>query len=118
MHHFAFLNLQKKKKTSPKIGYSIFLNCLLHVTEACVILLHVTSGGSNNMSKNTAERVQKHRNALRASGLRPIQIWVPDTRKKGFPKECHKQSLLLKRDSQEKDVLEWIEKVSDDQGWQ
>ena len=25
-------------------------------------------------------RVQKHRDALRAAGLRPVQIWVPDTR--------------------------------------
>lgn len=69
------------------------------------------------MSKNTAERVQKHRDSLRASGLRPIQIWVPDTRKKGFAKECHKQSLCLKRDPQEKDILKWIEDVSDDEGW-
>jgi hypothetical protein len=30
------------------------------------------------------ERVRKHRESLRARGLRPIQIWVPDTRKPGF----------------------------------
>ncbi|MCA9324999.1 DUF3018 family protein, partial [Candidatus Saccharibacteria bacterium] len=24
-------------------------------------------------------RVQKHRDALRKTGLRPVQIWVPDT---------------------------------------
>ena len=29
-----------------------------------------------------AKRVHKHRNALRAAGLRPIQIWVPDVRSK------------------------------------
>lgn len=69
------------------------------------------------MSQNVAARVQKHRTSLRASGLRPIQIWVPDTRRKGFSKECHKQSLLLKRDVQEKDILEWIDNVSDDEGW-
>lgn len=69
------------------------------------------------MTQNTAARVQKHRASLRASGLRPIQIWVPDTRKRGFAKECLRQSLLLNQDAQEKEVLGWIEKVSDDEGW-
>ena len=39
-----------------------------------------------------AERVQKRRAALRAAGLRPIQIWVPDTRRPGFAKECRRQA--------------------------
>jgi hypothetical protein len=69
------------------------------------------------MAQNVATRVQRHRSTLRASGLRPIQIWVPDTRRKGFSKECHRQSLLLKQDKQEKDILVWIENVSDDEGW-
>jgi hypothetical protein len=30
------------------------------------------------------ERVRRHREALRARGLRPVQIWVPDTRKPAF----------------------------------
>lgn len=37
-------------------------------------------------------RVQKHRDALRAAGLRPVQIWVPDTRLPGFAKVCRAQS--------------------------
>ena len=42
-------------------------------------------------------RVQKHRDALyalRAAGLHPIQIWVPDTRRPGFAEECRRQCLL------------------------
>jgi hypothetical protein len=38
------------------------------------------------------ERVQKHRAALRATGLRLTQIWVPDTRAPGFSEECRRQS--------------------------
>ena len=41
------------------------------------------------------KRVQKHRNALRAAGLRPLQIWVPDTRHPDFAKECRRQSKLI-----------------------
>lgn len=39
-------------------------------------------------------RVQKHRDALRMAGLRPVQIWVPDTRLPGFAQECRRQSRL------------------------
>jgi len=42
-----------------------------------------------------SERVKKHRDALRASGLRPVQIWVPDTRRPGFAEECRRQSLVV-----------------------
>jgi hypothetical protein len=39
-------------------------------------------------------RVQKHREALRMAGLRPVQIWVPDTRRPDFAQECRRQSRL------------------------
>ncbi len=46
------------------------------------------------MSAPVSQRVQKRRDVLRASGLRPIQIWVPDTRRPGFAEECRRQSLV------------------------
>ena len=39
-------------------------------------------------------RVQKHRDALRLAGLRPVQLWVPDTRRPDFTEECRRQSRL------------------------
>jgi hypothetical protein len=39
------------------------------------------------MRASTSVRVQKHRAALRESGLRPVQIWLPDTRREGFADE-------------------------------
>ncbi len=44
------------------------------------------------MATPTADRVRKRRQALRAAGLRPLQIWVPDTRKPGFAVECRRQA--------------------------
>jgi hypothetical protein len=41
------------------------------------------------------QRVQKRRDALRAAGLRPVQIWVPDTRRPGFAEECRRQALIV-----------------------
>jgi hypothetical protein len=67
---------------------------------------------------STSARVQKHRQALRAAGLRPIQIWVPDTRRPGFAAECRRQSLLLRDDIHERDALNWLLKVADTEDWQ
>lgn len=41
------------------------------------------------------ERVRKRRETLRAAGLRPVQIWVPDTRRAGFAEECRRQARLV-----------------------
>lgn len=70
------------------------------------------------MRTSTSERVQKHRAALRASGLRPVQIWVPDTRRAGFAEECRRQSLLLQGDAHERDTADWLEAAADREGWQ
>lgn len=47
------------------------------------------------MPSSTAKRVQKRRYTLRAAGLRPLQIWVPDTRRPGFAEECRRQSRIV-----------------------
>lgn len=47
------------------------------------------------MPSPVSERVQKRRDALRAAGLRPIQIWVPDTRRPGFAEECRRQARMV-----------------------
>ena len=33
--------------------------------------------------------------ALRAAGLQPVQIWVPDIRRSGFAEECRRQSAIV-----------------------
>jgi len=70
------------------------------------------------MGATVAERVQKRRNALRMAGLRPVQLWVPDTRRESFAAECHRQSALLKKDPQETELLKFIEVASDVEGWE
>jgi hypothetical protein len=62
---------------------------------------------------SVAKRVHKHRNALRAAGLRPIQIWVPDVRSKSFAAQARKQSLAISRSAQEQDDLAFIESIAD-----
>jgi Protein of unknown function (DUF3018) len=66
---------------------------------------------------SVAGRVRKRRDALRKAGLRPIQIWVPDTRRPGFAEECRRQSLLLRDDPSEREMLDWLEAVADRESW-
>lgn len=47
------------------------------------------------MPFSVSERVHKRRNAMRDAGLRPVQIWVPDTRSPDFARECARQSQLV-----------------------
>lgn len=64
-------------------------------------------------------RVQKHRRALRESGLRPVQIWVPDTRRPGFIDECRRQSLIVAlADAQDETTGAFLDEVAVDvDGW-
>jgi hypothetical protein len=43
----------------------------------------------------SAERVKRRRDKLRAAGMRPVQIWVPDTRSAAFAEECRRQCALV-----------------------
>lgn len=70
------------------------------------------------MKTSVAERVQKHRAALRAAGLRPVQIWVPDTRREDFAQECRRQSALVRKDPHDTDTLNWLQAASDAEGWE
>lgn len=69
------------------------------------------------MGTPTTQRVQKHRDGLRAAGMRPVQIWVPDTRRAGFALECKRQSRLLKDDPQEVETLDGMQAAADTTGW-
>jgi hypothetical protein len=69
------------------------------------------------MTTPTAERVKKHREALRAAGLRPVQIWVPDTRQPGFAAECRRQSRRVARQASESLAQDWLAQVADTEGW-
>lgn len=65
-------------------------------------------------------RVQKRRQALRTAGLRPVQIWVPDTRRPEFAEECRRQSrLAAQSDMADTDVQKFLdEALADLDGWE
>ena len=71
------------------------------------------------MGNDVNQRVRRHREGLRESGLRPVQLWVPDTRKPGFQKECRRQSrLVAKADLADGDLMVLIETAAEElDGW-
>ena len=60
------------------------------------------------------DRVSEHRKRLRAAGLRPIQVWVPDVRAPGFADEARRQSLVVAMADSAADDQDFIEAVSAD----
>ena len=69
------------------------------------------------MSDSVRDRVSNYRSKMRRAGLRPIQIWVPDTRQSGFATECRRQSAMLADDQQETELAEWLDRAADDRDW-
>jgi len=53
------------------------------------------------------------------AGLRPVQIWVPDTRRPGFEAECRRQCRLAAQADQADAELQAFmdEALSDVDGW-
>ncbi|MGI9129777.1 MAG: antitoxin MazE family protein [Roseomonas sp.] len=60
---------------------------------------------SADASRRAAQRAQ-----MRASGLRVIEIWVPDTHAPGFAEEARRQSLLIAAESDFDDIMGFIER--------
>jgi hypothetical protein len=63
-------------------------------------------------AKATRKKVQQHRDRLRAQGLRPIQIWVPDVRAVAFRRQAHRQSLAVAMSSHAAGDQAFIDAVS------
>lgn len=59
------------------------------------------------------QKMSRYRRRLRAAGLRPIQIWVPDMRFPAMAGELRRQSLLASSGPDESAVLDFIEAATD-----
>jgi len=63
--------------------------------------------------RRTREKVRSYRERMRARGLRPIQLWVPDTRTARFRSEAHRQSLAVAQSPHAREDQEFIDAISD-----
>jgi hypothetical protein len=61
------------------------------------------------------KRMASYRQRMRAAGLRPVQIWVPDTRSPDFVEICHRQARAVAASDPAGDEL--MRFVADVQDW-
>jgi len=70
------------------------------------------------VSSSAQEKMKRYRAKLRAAGLRPVQIWIPDTRSKALAREARRQSVLASR----ADEPEWMDlhdqAAAETEGWE
>jgi hypothetical protein len=67
---------------------------------------------STPRSTTSRDKVREHRERLRAQGLRPLQIWVPDVRAPAFRAQAHRQSAAAAAHDAEHDDQAFIDAVS------
>ena len=73
----------------------------------------------NTMPSLQESKVARHRERMRAAGLRPNQFWAPDTRLPEFAAQVRKQCQSLKNDPAEAEVLRFTEEASTHvEGWE
>ena len=63
-------------------------------------------------SATSRDKVRKHRERLRAAGLRPVQFWLPDVNSPEFIAEARRQSRLVAKSPGEADDQAFIDSVS------
>lgn len=64
---------------------------------------------------SVSDRVRSYRDRLRAQGLRPVQIWVPDTRSPRFAVEAHRQSAAVAASEHATDDQAFVDALSLDE---
>jgi len=66
-------------------------------------------------SSRSRDKVRQHRERLRAQGLRPVQLWVPDTRSEAFRAEARREAQAIASSAAEPIDQAFVDSISD---WQ
>jgi hypothetical protein len=65
------------------------------------------------MAVSAKDKSRTYRQRMETLGLRPIQIWVPDTRTQAFAEEARRQSLAVASSAKAEADQSFIEEISD-----
>ena len=58
-------------------------------------MAHSSRHSTARRPASPSRRMATYRQRMRAAGLRPIQIWVPDSRDPAFADKCRAQALAI-----------------------
>jgi hypothetical protein len=63
---------------------------------------------------SSAGRLRRRHDKLREQGMRPVQIWIPDTRAPGFAAEAARQGSLVGASYRQQDDLKFWSRPGED----
>ena len=63
-----------------------------------------------------ANRVRKHREKMKAAGLKPVTIWVPDVTTPEFKAQVAREIAIINASAGEKEILEELSGI-EIEGW-
>jgi Protein of unknown function (DUF3018) len=66
---------------------------------------------------DSAKRVQKHRDKMKAAGLKPVTIWVPDVNAPGFKERIAREVEIINADAESQRVMEEMLALADFSDW-
>jgi hypothetical protein len=64
-----------------------------------------------------AKRVRKHREKMKAAGLKPVTIWVPDVNAPGYREQLERDIAIINADADSMLVVEQMLSVADFSDW-
>jgi Protein of unknown function (DUF3018) len=64
-----------------------------------------------------AKRVQKHRDKMKAAGLKPVTIWVPDVNAPGYAEKLAREIEIINADADSQRVMEEMLALMDFSDW-
>jgi hypothetical protein len=64
------------------------------------------------------DKVRAHRERLRAQGLKPLQLWVPDVNAAGFASAARRQSRAVGASANEKDEQAFVDAMGEPLLWE
>ena len=68
---------------------------------------------SSPSSSRSRDKVRQHRERLRAQGLRPVQLWVPDTRSEAFRAEARREAEAVASSADESFDQGFVDTISE-----
>jgi hypothetical protein len=66
-----------------------------------------------NIIQGSDDKWRRYRARLKASGMRQMHIWVPDTKRPGFAEEMRRQLALTETPRDDDETLGFIESAFD-----
>lgn len=75
------------------------------------------AGGASKPRSASAERVRRHRDKMKAMGLKPVTLWVPDVDTLEFKEQIARAVEVINADEESLRVLEGMQELGDFSDW-